>query len=525
MRRPDQSQASPQRTSLRLVNRPIAITALACALFVAAPTVLPVAADPTDSPTSSTMNAADLAALDGAIAQLERDQASAYQAVLIAGEAYSVALAEYGDATRFAEEASEKAQQAQDRAKESRRFVAKIARDSARGSTALDALGAFFVADGLNQLVSETEALAKVNEKTDIKFQQYKADKLVADVLARKAQEASEQALAKREEANAALAQAELLEQQAEESTAQALAQRNALVEQAAAARRTTIAQEERRQEELAQQRADAERQAAEDRIDRQEEAAANDTVVVDEVPREDPSPSRTSPEPEESTDEPEEPTEQETSASPTPTRTSASPSPTRTTASPTPTPTRTSASPSPTRTTASPSPSPTRTTSSPSPTPTRTSTPKPTATTPKPSSDPNGLGKGVSYGSAAKGKAAVAEAKKHLGKPYGYGSAGPNAFDCSGLTSVAWSNAGVSITRTSRSQYQRVLKIKLSDMRPGDLVFWGSNPKANDANSVYHVGMYIGGGQMIEASRPGVPVKISAVRYDANLMPFAGRP
>ena len=119
-------------------------------------------------------------------------------------------------------------------------------------------------------------------------------------------------------------------------------------------------------------------------------------------------------------------------------------------------------------------------------------------------------------------GANAVAQAKKHLGKQDVYGSAGPNTFDCSGLTSVAWSAAGVNITRTSRSQYKQLLKIRTSDIRPGDLIFWANN--TNNPDTIRHVAIYAGNGQMIEASRPGVPVRLTPIRW-AGTMPYAGRP
>lgn len=62
-----------------------------------------------------------------------------------------------------------------------------------------------------------------------------------------------------------------------------------------------------------------------------------------------------------------------------------------------------------------------------------------------------------------------------------------------------------------------------MSNMRPGDLLFWGSN--TSNPSTIYHVAMYVGGGQMIEAARPGIPVKITSVRYDTQLFPYAGRP
>jgi len=102
------------------------------------------------------------------------------------------------------------------------------------------------------------------------------------------------------------------------------------------------------------------------------------------------------------------------------------------------------------------------------------------------------------------------------------WGGTGPNGYDCSGLTQGAWRSAGVSLNRTSRDQYRQVKKISYNELRPGDLVFWGTNP--NDAASVYHVAMYIGGGQIIEAPKPGTPVRITSMRYSGT-MRYAGRP
>ncbi|WP_370514121.1 C40 family peptidase [Cellulomonas sp. JZ18] len=108
------------------------------------------------------------------------------------------------------------------------------------------------------------------------------------------------------------------------------------------------------------------------------------------------------------------------------------------------------------------------------------------------------------------------------MGLPYVWGGTGPNGYDCSGLTSGAWRSAGVNLNRTSREQYKQVLKISYDQMRPGDLVFWGSNP--NNPDSITHVAVYAGNGQIVEASRPGVPLRQVAMRWSGT-MPFAGRP
>jgi peptidoglycan DL-endopeptidase CwlO len=100
---------------------------------------------------------------------------------------------------------------------------------------------------------------------------------------------------------------------------------------------------------------------------------------------------------------------------------------------------------------------------------------------------------------------AAIAYARSQLGKPYCYAGAGPACFDCSGLTMRAWGAAGVSMPHYSGAQYSMFPHVPLGAMQPGDLVFWG--PGGSE-----HVGLYIGGGQMIAAPHTGDVVKIQAV-------------
>ncbi len=105
----------------------------------------------------------------------------------------------------------------------------------------------------------------------------------------------------------------------------------------------------------------------------------------------------------------------------------------------------------------------------------------------------------------AASGAAAVAVAAalSKVGSPYVYGAAGPNAFDCSGLTSWAWAQAGVSIPRTSGGQ-AGLPSVPLSQLQPGDLVTYYS--------PVSHVAMYIGNGQVVHASTESRPVYVTSV-------------
>jgi cell wall-associated NlpC family hydrolase len=97
--------------------------------------------------------------------------------------------------------------------------------------------------------------------------------------------------------------------------------------------------------------------------------------------------------------------------------------------------------------------------------------------------------------------RAAVAAALSRVGLPYVWGAAGPSAFDCSGLTMWAWAQAGVSLPHFSGAQYAAGQHIPISQVQPGDLVFF-SNPGEHEA-------MYIGGGQIVEAAHSGVPVRV----------------
>ncbi len=116
-----------------------------------------------------------------------------------------------------------------------------------------------------------------------------------------------------------------------------------------------------------------------------------------------------------------------------------------------------------------------------------------------------------VSDGSS-KGARALAFAKSQLGKPYRFAAAGPSAYDCSGLTSAAWSRVGVSLPRTSQSQIGVGRSVSKSELQPGDLVFYyGSSPS--------HVGLYAGNGQIIHAPRPGKSVEYASL----DSMPFSG--
>jgi cell wall-associated NlpC family hydrolase len=90
-----------------------------------------------------------------------------------------------------------------------------------------------------------------------------------------------------------------------------------------------------------------------------------------------------------------------------------------------------------------------------------------------------------------------VGIAKSMFGVPYVYGGTTPSGFDCSGLTSYVYRQAGISIPRTASAQ--KAAATPVSSPRPGDLVFFGY--------PVYHVGIYVSPGTMIDAQRPGTTI------------------
>ncbi len=101
-----------------------------------------------------------------------------------------------------------------------------------------------------------------------------------------------------------------------------------------------------------------------------------------------------------------------------------------------------------------------------------------------------------------------IAYAEAQLGKPYQYGSTGPDAFDCSGLAMMAYRAAGVYIPRTSQEQWQSGTRIPPSAAQPGDLVFFAGSDGTPQAPG--HVGIVTGNGKMIEAYATGYPIRIS---------------
>jgi cell wall-associated NlpC family hydrolase len=118
-------------------------------------------------------------------------------------------------------------------------------------------------------------------------------------------------------------------------------------------------------------------------------------------------------------------------------------------------------------------------------------------------------LPSGVS--TSGRAAAALRYAMAQVGKAYVYGAAGPSAFDCSGLTMMAWAQAGVALPHSSSAQYGSGTHIAAGELRPGDLVFYYS--------PISHVAMYIGNGLIVHAANPGAGVRVA----ELYSMPYAG--
>ena len=401
------------------------------------------------------------------LAQQSTARDLAYVAAAAAGESYLRADQERQEAAVAATSAAVLLESANAEMEVSRRTLVAIALQASRSGGTMDGVAAFLSADGFDDVVERSTVLSRIGVKADRAVQQLRADTLVADALSERADDAVAERTRTAADAQAALAAATQAQVDADTAIAAAQVQRDLLIDQLAVARSTTAEIERARQDQL-----DADRDARVNAAAQAARTAPASSAATATVPA---------------------------TTAPGPTQPAAAPAPT------TPGPT----TPAPTPAPAAPAPAAPAPVVVPDATPTPTPTPAPT---------------GSSRGSAGQGAAAVAWAKTQLGLEYVWGATGPDAYDCSGLTSKAWAAAGLNINRTSRDQYKAALKISYDELRPGDLIFWGTNP--DDVSSIHHVAMWAGNGQIVEAARPGVLSRVTSMDYRwAGTMRYAGRP
>ncbi|HEY3437416.1 MAG TPA: C40 family peptidase [Actinotalea sp.] len=467
-------------------------TLTAVLLVVAALTTATVSsADPADPPSDHDVQVARGAVASAAaeVASIEVELASdsasvdqAWTAVATAAEAYSQAQTDQASATAAATVAAQREAAGKADLEAARADLGVLALEAYRSGGSMDTLSVLVASDGYDDLVARTAAMEQLGDRAQRAVQRFQAAELVARTLGQRARTAAQEADDATAAAQTALKDAQDLQATAQQRVEEVSQRRDAMLQQLTVLRNTSIEVERARQDAK-----DAERAA------RAEAAAAAARGV--------------------------------TPVGTTPGGGSGSTTPPATTPPPAVTPPAVTPPPVVTPPVTRPpvvTPPVTEPPVTPPPVTPPAVTPPAVTPPPAPTPDPYGLGTGSQRGSAGQGQAAVDWAVQQVGKAYGLGMVGPDAFDCSGLTSKAWAAAGVSINRTSRDQYRQVRKITYDSLRPGDLIFYGTD--GSDPGSIYHVAMFVGGGQMVEAPRPGVNVRVTAVRW-ASTMPFAGRP
>jgi len=486
----DACARAARRPLARRVRRPLALLPvglLTLGLVGTPAAAAPSADDVRDARAAVGRAQQSVAQMEVRLAELAASAEAAEIAVQVAGEGYTQAVADADAARSRAREAAGRADEAAGQAEQARRKLVTFARQLARTGGSADLLEAALSAEGFQDVARRTTALNQATGKADEAVQEYQAALLVAETMERRSADAAQDAVAAADAAQDALAAAERAQSDAEASLAAGQAERDGLISALAAARQTSAEVERARQDAL-----DAERRARADAAAQAQRTqppattggapagAGGGGAATGGTPAAGGSGGSSGSAP-----------SGEGSSGGSSGGSAPAPAPSQ-----------------------APAPPPAPPAPAPAPEP-------PPAPAPAPS-NPYGLGTGTSRGSAAAGAAAVAWAQSKVGLPYIYGGTGPDGYDCSGLTSGAWRAAGVTINRTSRDQYKQVLKIGYDQLRPGDLVFWATN--TNDPGTIYHVAMWAGNGQIVEASKPGVPLRVTPMRWSST-MPFAGRP
>lgn len=119
------------------------------------------------------------------------------------------------------------------------------------------------------------------------------------------------------------------------------------------------------------------------------------------------------------------------------------------------------------------------------------------------PSSSASSASSNISTSSSGSVAGVIGFLKAQVGDAYVMGGTGPNSWDCSGLVQAAFKQAGVDLPRTSQAQSTAGTPVSMSNLQVGDILYWGG------AGSAYHVGVYIGGGQYLDAANPSKGVVI----------------
>lgn len=425
---------------------------------------------------------ASIASLEARLATLKANTENATMKAQIATEDYLQSLDALNKAKAATAAARAKATAATKQTHQARKSLSDVVVQTYQdGGNPFDIVSPYLTGRSLGDIASQKAALDRAGENTDAKLQKVQALQSVATTMEGIAaqKESAQRTATQKTEATKNAAQAAANAAQAAQS--QATSQRANLISQLAAQRNTTVALETQRQEQLEQ----AEQNRKNEEARKQAQQAAAQAKAKEEQEKQNEAKAKET-------------------ASPTPSQPDPQPSQT---AAPEPAPSQT--------TTPEPAPSPSET-SQPAPAPAPEPEPAP-APTPEPDPEPEPDPTPAPSGGA---DVAIAKAYTFIGVDYVWGGESYSGVDCSGLAMLSWAAAGVSLTHSSRAQYWEGTHVSLDSVQPGDLVFWSSD---GSAGSIYHVAIYLGNDQMIEAPTFGVPVRVTGVRY-SGIMPYAVR-
>ena len=433
-----------------------------------------------------------VAEIEVKLAEVNATAATATQNAQIAGEDLNEAQIALNAATATANKASADADAAEAAFQEGKQQIASVAQATYRnGGGSLDAIAPYLDADGLRGVETKQVGINSFSSSAEAKMQNVAALEQVAKVTRDAANTALDNQKKATDEVQARTDAANKAATDAQTQANIVAAQRDAYVKELATKQNTTVDLINQREASLAAERTAAERAAA--------EQASAAVAAADSQRRADtPAPAADA-------------TPEAPASSPAPDASAApaeeAPAPAPAEEAPAPAPAEEAPAPAPAEEAPAPAPAPAEEEPAPAP-----------AYEEPVYEEPDDEEPSYSYGGAS---TAIATAMTYLGVPYVWGGESYGGVDCSGLTMLAWESAGVDLPHLSRAQYGYGTHVSLGDMEAGDLIFWSSD---GTQSGIYHVALYLGDGEMIEAPTFGVPVRVTGVYSWGSLMPYAVR-
>ena len=446
-----------------------AVVALACTL---APSVL---ADPVDqsdidrSKASERSTSTSIASLEAQLAEQSTTLEQAQIRAQVANEDYLTAVDDLSTATTEAQTAQTNADTAASSTAAARSDLGSIVVQTYQESgNPLDPLTPYLTIESLADLADADVALDRAGENNNARVQNVEALQSVAASMQSIADQKVRDKESAATSAETAKSDAEAAARDAQSAVSTTQTNRQNLITQLAAQRNTTVELETQYQNQVEAERKAREEAAAQAAAKEASQKAAADLAqkqAAEAAAR----PQETSPAPQEQAPQPE-PTYQ-----------------------------------------------------APAQDPATTSQPEPEASddegyAPAPAPEPEPTPAPSYSGNAA--STAISTAMSYLGTPYVWAGESAAGLDCSGLTMVSYEAAGVYLTHSSRVQYGQGTQVPLDAAQPGDLVFWSSD---GSQSGIYHVAIYLGDDQMIEAPTFGMTVRVTSMRY-SGVMPYAVR-